>query len=181
MTGIILAGGKSSRMGQDKGLMTYKGKPLIRYAIDVLNGLVGDTIIISANQDYARFGMPVYSDIYPDSGPLGGIFTGLTHSPNYRNVVLGCDTPYVTAALLEHLFSFEGHDVVIPRHVGGTEQLMGVYSKSCLGVMERRIKNGQLKIKEAYEELDVREVNIDSSHSFYSAALFQNLNSPSDL
>ncbi len=79
-TGIILAGGKSSRMGEDKGLVLLNGKPMIQYVIEALKGVVSDIIIISNNASYNKFGIPVYPDIIKDKGPVGGIFTGLHHS-----------------------------------------------------------------------------------------------------
>ncbi len=95
-TGIILAGGQSSRMGKEKGLMRWKGKTLIEHAIAILSPLC-ENIIISANNDhFDSFGYPVVGDLFPGCGPMGGIFSVLTKSETLNNLVIPSDTPFVT-------------------------------------------------------------------------------------
>jgi molybdopterin-guanine dinucleotide biosynthesis protein A len=73
LSGIILAGGKSSRMGQDKGLMLFRGKQMVQYSIELLNLFTSQILISSNNQEYNQFGFPVVSDIYKECGPIGGL------------------------------------------------------------------------------------------------------------
>ena len=96
-TGIILAGGKSSRMGEDKGLVLLNGKPMIQYVIEALKEVVSDIIIISNNASYNKFRVPVYSDIIKDKGPVGGIYTGLYHSTTELNFCISCDVPMISS------------------------------------------------------------------------------------
>jgi len=77
ITGIILAGGKSSRMGKDKGWVLFRKKPLIDYAVELLGGICQSIVISANNSAYDKLGLPVYHDIIPDSGPMGGIYTCL--------------------------------------------------------------------------------------------------------
>ncbi len=97
VTGIILSGGKSSRLGEEKGLALFNGKPLIQYAIDILKP-VCDKIIISANNqldEYAKFGFEIVEDQVKGIGPMAGLIAGLNKSVTRYNFVLSCDTPFV--------------------------------------------------------------------------------------
>ena len=96
-TGIILAGGKSSRMGEDKGLVLLNGKPMIQYVIEALKEVVSDIIIISNNASYNKFRIPVYADLIKDKGPVGGIYTGLYHSTTELNFCISCDVPMISS------------------------------------------------------------------------------------
>lgn len=104
ITGIILAGGKSSRMGKDKGLCDFKGKALVSYAIETLRPLCGN-LMISANyfpEKYAEFDLPVIADEVKNIGPMGGILSCLKQSHTQHNLVLSCDTPFVTTDVSEN-------------------------------------------------------------------------------
>ena len=128
LTGIILAGGKSSRMGEDKGLMSFKGKAMIQHIIDAVKPLVSTIVIIANNKDYEQFGYPVYEDIIKGKGPLAGIYTGLTHSKAEKNMVLSCDVPFVNGEILKLLIeACKDVDVAIPEKNNRTHQLIGVY------------------------------------------------------
>ena len=93
-TAIILAGGKSSRMGSDKGLVLLNGKPMISYIIEILKKMQIPIIIISNNENYKQFGLPVFADIIKEKGPLGGIYTGLKNSKTESNIIVSCDVPF---------------------------------------------------------------------------------------
>ncbi len=177
-TGIILAGVKSSRMNQDKGLMLMDGNPMIQYVIDVLKTVVDEIIIISNNSEYEQFGYPVYSDIIKDKGPLAGIYTGLFYSQSETNVVLSCDVPYLSEQLISFLVSeHQNHQITIPKKEGQTHQMIGVLSKSCEAIFEISIEKDELKLIDAFKNLNLNIV--DANH--YDIDLFRNLNSPNDL
>ncbi len=100
VTGVVLAGGRSSRMGQDKSLMLFNGRPLISYAIDTLRQ-VCDQVVISANQSVYEFtGCTVWPDIMPFQAPMIGIYSCLKRSKTYWNFFLSCDMPLVDAAVI---------------------------------------------------------------------------------
>ena len=175
---IILAGGKSSRMGEDKGLMVLFGKPMIEYIIDIVDQLSTDIVIVANNEEYSRYDYPIYSDIYPEKGPLGGLHTGLTKSKHEINIVLSCDVPYVKTDLLQFLLSkSKNHDITIPLFEDRTHQLIGIYKKSCLATFEKSIKMDKLKISSIFTQLDVNVVDCNE----FDKINFKNLNSKRDI
>lgn len=177
-TGIILAGGKSSRMKEDKGLMLIGEKPMVEYVIDVLKPLVDDLIIISNNEEYKQFGYSVYSDIIKEKGPLGGICTGLFCSQSETNIVLSCDVPFVNESLISFLLNtHQNHQITIPVKDERTHQLIGVFSKSCEAIFAMSIEKDELKLLDAFKNLNLNIV--DANH--FDSRLFKNLNSPNDL
>ncbi|MCO6498829.1 MAG: molybdenum cofactor guanylyltransferase [Vicingus serpentipes] len=178
LTGIILAGGKSSRMGQDKGLMLLDGKPMIQYVIDAIQPLVDEIIIISNQEEYAAFGYIVYEDIIKEQGPLAGICTGLKFSKTQKNLVVSCDVPYVNEELLSLLIkNSEGVDVVIPEKEGKTHQLIGVYDRSCLDLFHEELTKGNRKIKLAIEQMNCKIVDAN----YINKKVFNNINSKDDI
>ena len=178
LTAIILAGGKSSRMGEDKGLMFFKDKPMIQYIIDVVKPLVNEIMIVTNEKKYEQFGYPVYKDIIKDKGPLAGIVTGLTYSTTAKNIVLSCDVPFVNEGILRLLIAdCENFDVVIPEKENRTHQLIGVYDKSCLATFKRELENDQRKLKLAIEKLNYKTVN--ANH--IADKIFNNINSKHDI
>ncbi|NQX97356.1 MAG: molybdenum cofactor guanylyltransferase [Flavobacteriales bacterium] len=176
-TGIILAGGKSSRMNEDKGLMLLDGKPMIQYVIDALNPLVDEIIIVSNNPEYEQFGYSVYEDLIKRKGPLAGIYTGLSHSTSETNIILSCDIPYVSAELLSFLIENNHDQITIPAYKGRTHQLIGVFSKSCEINFLMSLEKEQLKLMNAFKNLNLNVV--DASH--FDEQLFTNINSLSDI
>ena len=118
---IILAGGNSSRMGSDKGLVLLNGKPMIQYCIDTLESLNLPIIIVSNNKEYEKFGFPVYADVIPEKGPLGGIYTGLYYSKKDKNIVISCDTPFVSPRLLRLMIDKSSNELVTISKFDGWE------------------------------------------------------------
>lgn len=103
ITGIILAGGKSSRMGSDKGFLNLNQKPFVEYSIEALEPLVSEIIIVADNKDYDSFGYRRVEDTIKDAGPVSGIYSGLTASKSEYNIVLSCDIPLITTEVLQKL------------------------------------------------------------------------------
>jgi molybdopterin-guanine dinucleotide biosynthesis protein A len=178
LTAIILAGGKSSRMGEDKGLMLFNGKPMIQYIIDTIKPLVDDVMIIANQEDYNAFGYPVYADLIKDSGPLAGIYTGLHYSKTEKNIVLSCDVPFVTKEVINELIAnCENVDGVICENEGRTHQLIGVYDKSNSDFFKNELENGQRKIKLVLQKLNVKTINLNH----FDNKIFNNINSKDDI
>jgi molybdopterin-guanine dinucleotide biosynthesis protein A len=181
LNGIILAGGKSSRMGEDKGLMVYKGEMMVSIISRILKPLVSEISIITSNPSYSFLGYPLYKDIIPESGPAGGILTGLHYSRTDKNIVLACDTPNLSTAFLEYLLSKSGTaDITVPVFQSRVHPLCGIYSKAILSEWERRVKAGELKLLELLKHFRVMYLNIDPIPQFHGEVLFANMNSPSD-
>jgi len=183
ITGIILAGGESSRMGSDKGLQNLCGKPLINYAIDAFTGLCSDIIISSSSSAYQEFGFPVVKDEFPGIGPMGGIYSALRQSKTDNNLVLSCDLPFVSKELLSFILeNASGFQVVVPwqgnRHY---EPLCGFYRLSVLNQMSAYIQKENYKLPDLFEEININRLIINDSMYFYSENLFFNVNSKHDL
>ena len=97
----ILCGGKSSRMGTEKGLISFKEKPFVQHIIDAVSPLSDKVYLVTENQDYERFGLPLVPDLVPDRGPVGAIYTALKHTSSSWNLILSCDVPAITTRGLQ--------------------------------------------------------------------------------
>ena len=181
ITVILLAGGQSSRMGKDKGLVEFNGKPLIEHMIDKVKPITDSVFVITNQSGYERFGFPCFPDIIKDCGPMGGIFTGLYHSPSQKNLVLSCDIPIVPHHLLEHLVEQSGtEDALVPRHDGKTEPLCAVYDQACKESLKTLIDDSKFKLQHALNILDTRFLNLHKFDDFNST-WFANINTPDEL
>lgn len=183
ITGVILAGGKSRRMGTEKGLVEFMGRPLMEYALEKMQKLA-DRILISANTNaYDQYDFEVVHDIFPDSGPMGGIYSCLEQSNTENNLLLSCDTPFVTVEFFRYLVHHSaGYTVVAPWHKDEHyEPLCAFYSKSVLPVMERFIQKGNYKIPDLFKEVKFLPLKMHPGLPFYNEYLFYNINSQKEL
>ena len=161
LTIAIQAGGLSSRMGQDKALMLFLGQPLIAYLTNRLSKLA-DELIITTNQpaDYAFLDLPLFTDILPGTGALGGLYTALSAARQPFVAVVACDMPFINLDLLRaqiHLLLKENADVVIPRSPTGLEPLHAVYRReACLPVIHAAIETGERKLIAWFPAVKVR-------------------------
>jgi len=174
---IILAGGKSSRMGTDKGLLELNGKPMVAHVIDTIKQITDDIIIISDRAAYEVFGVPVYEDLIKDAGPLAGIYTGLMNSKHDKNIVVSCDVPFVSEKLLHYLInSCKNYDVTIPIKNNKSHQVIGIYDKKCSTVFKNELDNNQRKMKLALEKINLNVVDANQ----FEEKEFINVNTPSE-
>ncbi len=182
VTGIILAGGKSSRFGSDKALFEFNGKKLVEYSIEKLTPLC-ENLCLSTNQPekYAFTGLQTVTDIYPDCGPLGGIHACLLQSGTEHNLVIGCDLPWLEISLFQFLLqkSF-GYHVVMPSHHGFRETMASYFHKSCADTLEQALMEKRYKIFDAIASLKTFYPDI-ANESFYSDKLFSNINYRGDI
>jgi molybdopterin-guanine dinucleotide biosynthesis protein A len=190
MTSIILAGGKSSRLGWNKVFETIGGKSLIQWVVDRLAPLSKEIIIVTAQGDFgfriSDFGFlrtKIVADIYPGKGPLGGIYTGLVTSCSPQAIVVGCDMPFLSVALLDYMTQLSSAvDVVVPRSQKGLEPLCAVYSKNCLVPIQKLLERNELKIRELFNRLKVKYIEEDEINRFDPEHLsFFNINTQADL
>ena len=184
-SGIILAGGKGSRINKNKALITLPdGKALIERSIGVLKEIFAEILIVSNQKEpYRAFGLQVVEDLIKGKGPLGGIFTGLTYSNSHLNFVMACDMPFPQPALIRLLLEECGdHDVVIPEASGEVEPLFAMYSKSCLPVIKDQLKKDELKVRRVLARLKVRKIREDQIDAVDPERLsFFNINTNQDL
>ncbi len=181
ITAIILAGGKSSRMKTEKGLVVFNGRMLIEHVIDAVKKVTADILIVTQNPDYKEFGFPCIADIFPDKGALGGIYTGLVHSSTKKNLLVGCDMPFLSQILLEGLINnCEGVDALISLHQGKDEPLCSIYDKRCIPHFKLLLEQDQLKIIDAISGLKTRKIGFDKE-PWFAGNEFANINSIEEL
>ncbi len=183
LTGIILAGGESSRMGTDKGWMLFRGRPLIHYALELLEPLC-DHLLISANDpQYERLGYTVVKDEVPGAGPLAGLCASLKHSPARDNLVIPCDMPLLSHEMLNYLLcSVRDQKAVIPVHPDGrAEPLCGYYSQEIIPRMEENLAAGRYKLTDLLSDTGAFFLKMDKTLPFYDPKIFTNLNTPAEL
>ena len=188
LTAIILAGGKSSRVGlnKSKDQIRFAGRLLIDWVISKLTSLDNlkeeNIIIVGPKEKYPRF-KRVVQDIFPQKGPLGGIFSGLKASNSQYNLVVACDMPFLEVKLLKYMREeIDSNDIIIPRYNRGyIEPLCAIYSKKCLEVMEKNIQSGILSVRKIFPYLKIKYIEEEEvkkfDPKFYS---FFNVNFKSD-
>jgi molybdopterin-guanine dinucleotide biosynthesis protein A len=186
ISAAILAGGRARRFGgADKASLPVGRARIIDRQLAALS-TVADDIRIVANdtQRYAGLGVRVIGDAVADAGPLGGIYTALLDAAHDGVIVLACDLPFVTAALLARLASEHGTgeqvDAVVPRSARGLEPLCAVYNRRAAAAALANIERGQLKIAELLDELRIRVLGPDALAPYDAGALFENVNTPHD-
>ncbi len=174
--GYILAGGKSSRMGEDKGLMLFNGKPVVQYVIDALSPVVNQVIIVSNNPAYKIFGLEVVADEIKDVGPAGGICAALQHSRSENNFIIGCDMPFVTSAAIEALIqNSSGCQIALPLHKGQLEPLFGVYATVCKDEWLHLVKGGEVKLHALVAHFNLKKIEVEDDVLF-AEKIFMNIN-----
>ncbi len=160
----ILCGGKSSRMGTEKGLVTYEGKPFVEHIIEAVLPLTEKVFLVTENSDYEQFGHPLIKDIHKDKGPLGGIHSALSHSESDTNILLSCDIPLIITAVLSEVLSDHqkgNHNITVAATKNDMHPLIGVYSKGLLPSLDKHIAENKLKLTDFVEESDHQLVIFD--------------------
>jgi len=155
-TGVILAGGKSSRMKFNKAFADIRGKSVIEIIIDKFKDFFEEIIIISNEpQLYQKFGFRVYTDIYPRLGPISGIHSALDHAIFDIAFILGCDMPFVNMKLVQFMLQkLKNYDSVVPEIDNYLQPTSAIYSKKCLPVLTDCLENNKLKLTMIFKELD---------------------------
>jgi molybdopterin-guanine dinucleotide biosynthesis protein A len=180
ITGVLLAGGKSRRMGHDKAFIDLDGNPLYLKTLNLLRDLFPTIIIAGDRPDIASEGIPSVSDIFPGSA-LGGLYTGLEHIQTDWMFVAPCDMPFPDLAIANLLISKrDGFDAVVPRTPGGYEPVFALYKKSCLPHMEAMLRNNEYRIYDFYQRIRVHYLDWSSLPNNWERSLM-NINTPEQL
>jgi len=187
VTGIILAGGKSLRLGRNKATEIIGGMTLIERVIKSLTAVTNRIILVTAGDIgsiSAVHSIEEINDIYAGKGPLSGIYTGLRSSHTISNIVVACDMPFLNTALLEHMVRLlPGFDAIVPRWPNGfIEPLYAAYSISCLTTMKKHLDNKQLTINGCLKEMNVSHFDKSEFSKFDPDFLsFFNINNQADI
>lgn len=185
---VIQSGGQSSRMGREKGLVPFCGKPLIQNVIERVQGL-GDEVLIITNKPelYKFLKLPLYTDLVMDYGPLAGLQSGLTYAAHDIVLNLACDIPYVNTDLLsdmiKKLIENPEYGVVIPKTEKGYEPMQAVYRKSaCLLPVQDAIKLGKRRMISWFDTVKVIKIGEDILRHYDQALKnFSNINTKDEL
>lgn len=155
-SGVILAGGRSTRMKFNKAFAQIEGRPVINIIIDKFSQVFDETIIISNEpQLYESFGPKVYTDVYPGLGPISGIHAGLYWASYDKAFVSGCDMPFMNMDLVKDMISkLDNYDSVVPQIDSHLQPLSAVYSRKCLPVITDCLENNKLKLVRIFEEFN---------------------------
>ena len=184
ITGLILSGGKSSRMGKNKALIEIDGTPIIHRVHSLFKKLFQEVIIVTHQKDlFSDLDSKIYSDIIPNRGALGGLYTGLFFSSYSFCFCVACDMPFLNELIIEYLIkNMDSYDVVVPRTEDGLEPLHAIYSKNCLGSIKGVMEKGEYKIIDFYPMVKVKvidEIHFTALDPMKKA--FINVNTPEEL
>ena len=185
MTGIILAGGKNSRMGTEKSFLTIDGVRLIDKIFNVYQEIFPEIIIVTNDPlAYTDFSVAtVVTDIYKEKGALGGIYTGLFFASHDYSFVAACDMPFLNKDFIIYLTEQVGkYDIVVPQLSDGFQPLHAIYSRNCLTAIKKLLTADKLKITGFYKEMRLLSISEEKIKPFNKdGQLFLNINTPADL
>jgi molybdopterin-guanine dinucleotide biosynthesis protein A len=176
LTAIILAGGKSSRMGQDKGLVLYRGKRMVEHVVEICRKLTPEILISANNPEYGFLEYRLIEDRFKEAGPIGGIHAALAASETEGNIFCPCDMPGIKPSVFEKILEEKKNFqvVVAAGSSGKIYPVLGYYNKNVLPVIEKQIEKGDFKMQHLLKELNVQTV-------VFPEETLKNINYPEDL
>jgi len=185
ITGVIQAGGRSTRMGgEPKALLEIGGKRIVERVVDALAAVLPDLLVVTNTPErYAFLDLPMVPDRYPEGGALGGIFSGLAAVEADAAFTVACDMPFVHPDIVRLVLAGAGEaDVVIPRVGEQYETMHALYAKACLVPMESRLRAGRLQIVGFFPDVRVLEIAAEAVAPYRAPELaFMNVNTPDEL
>ena len=186
ITGIILGGGKSRRMGRDKRRLRFDGEPFLDKTCELMNSLFEEVLVVTAEEDYDCSHLPVrlVTDKIPNKGSLGGLYTGLMEARNSLIFVVACDMPFLNKESIALVCLESRSDAVVVKLSTGMQPLHARYSKNCISLIEQMIYEGDLKIQNLLNRSElsveiIQESLFDDIDPHRQS--FMNINTPADL
>lgn len=187
LAGIVLAGGKSRRLGTDKGRLALPdGRPLVRSVVETLAAFCDEVVVVTdVRERYAdlALGARHVTDIHPGRGPLAGLHAGLTAIEAPFALTAACDMPFLSAELLAYMAGLpRRYQALVPRTEGRWHPAHAIYARSCLPLIEQLLAEADSSMHDLISRLDVRELSEEElrRHDPEGLSLF-NLNEPDDL
>jgi len=184
LTGVILAGGKSKRMGMNKAFLEINGQRMIDQIVGIFKDTFEEvTLVTNSPSQYLYLDLRIVTDLIPDKGALGGVYTGLFYASFQHIFVTACDMPFLNKGFIHYMVSnADNFDVVIPHSSDGLQPLHAIYSKRCIKHIDVLLQLNDLKITNFYPKVRVREVDSREILSFDpKQSLFFNINAPEDM
>ena len=184
MTGVILSGGANRRMGVNKAFLRVEGERMIDRIVQLFRKVFQEVIIVTASPlEYLDQQATIVTDILPEKGVFGGIYTGLFFASDEQVFVAACDMPFLNRAFLEYMIGVAArYDIVVPAPPDGIQPLHAIYSRRCLPVIRSLLDQNRLQIRELYPSQKVLQIPPEVLHSFDpEGRMFLNINTPDDL
>ena len=185
ITGVILAGGQSRRMGFNKAEAEMNGESMLIRMIDKLKEITSTIIVSSGNVSYPNIPYPQIPDVHPQCGPIGGIHSVLKRSNSSLNLVVSCDIPLVSVSLLKYMVESAAQSnalITVPvDHEGQLQMMCAVYRKDILPILEQQIDAHAFKMKGLIDLVSVEYIKIFREHPLFQEHAFMNVNRPSTL
>ena len=184
MTGIILAGGRNTRIGTNKAFLEINGARLIDRTITIFQGIFEEIIVVTNSPlSYLDQNVTIVTDIIENKGPLGGVYTGLFFTSSQHAFVCACDMPFLDGHFIKYMIEHcADYDVVVPYSGDGLQPLHAIYDKKCLPAMLNFLERDKLKIIDLYKGLKILTIKEDIIASFDSGRkMFLNINTHADL
>ena len=186
ITGVILGGGQSRRMGRDKRRLNWEGEPFLDLVCRLMSALFDEILVVTAQEDYDCSHLPVrlVTDKIPQKGSLGGLYTGLLEAQNPLTFVVACDMPFLLKESIVRLCLEPANDIVVVKLSTGMQPLHARYSKRCAPIVEQMIQEGDLKIQNLVSRsgltVKIFEESLFDDIDPYRQS-FMNINTPADL
>lgn len=184
LTAFILAGGKSTRMGEDKAFLSWQGRTLLEQSLRLARALSPEVLIVGSAAKFGTYGA-VVEDVFRDRGPLGGIHAALQASATDLNLVMAVDLPLMEARFLKYLVmqARASNALITAAQVtGGWQPLCAVYRRAFVDLAERALRSGKNKIDALFTPANTRIIEeAELEKRRFSARMFQNVNTPEDL
>jgi molybdopterin-guanine dinucleotide biosynthesis protein A len=180
---IILAGGKSSRMGRPKALLPFDGEPLIAHIVRSFKELFADVVVVIApDQVLPALPVTVVRDEVAYRGPVSGIYHGLNAAKSEASFVGSCDIPFLNLSLISHLVSqVHNHDVVVPYWAGRYQPLFALYRKNVVPFLRDQLRRDELRPIFLFDKVRTRKIDEAEIRRFDPEGLsFLNMNTPAD-
>ena len=184
MTGVILAGGKNRRMGTNKAFLVVNGARIIDRTVGIFKGIFEEVIIVTNDPlAYLDQNVTIVTDILPEKGALGGLYTGLFFAPHDRAFVCACDMPFIDGKFIEYMIrKGSPYDIVSPDAGDGLQPMHAVYDKKCLPAIKSLLGQGKLKITDVYKSARTLTIRGDIIDTFDpEKKMFLNVNTYQDL
>lgn len=178
LTAVILAGGKSQRMGEDKAFLDLDGLPFIERILQVVKGLTQEVMVIANTKQYDSLGVPIYPDLIEDFGPVGGIYTAMKMVKTPYLLVLSCDIPLLKGAVLEYLIE---ESIPCDANILTTEErwqpLTAIYNSRTLPIFKKALDTKKLKLRSLLALMDLQKIACPKD----LILCLSNINTPTDL
>ena len=168
-------------MGEDKGLMLFRGKILAEHPALVLSSLFPEITIVTGNAAYKKLGYKTIQDKILNAGPAGGILSALHHTAYRKNFIVACDMPFIAGAAVQFILdNSHNAEITIPVFNGKIQPMFGVYDSMCSAKWEELVEGGIRKLETIVKHFDLKLVEVDS-YEFFNEKIFANMNTPENI